>query len=82
MKITPHLCPKCGSAATGTAERVPGIALLTFDDHGNAEYTGETKLNWDGQTTERDDQERVVLLCPEFHYWLAEMEHDDDDLEN
>jgi hypothetical protein len=53
-------------------ETVPGVALLTFDENGNAEYAGETKIAWDEQVTCRDGEGRVTLECPNGHRWQAQ----------
>ena len=73
MRFTPWKCPRCGQAAAGTLETVPGLALLMFDNNGQAEYTGETTLDWNDQAT---DQEfgKVILECPQRHRWSAEHE--------
>ena len=73
MKFKPARCPECGELAKGTAETVPGIALLDFDDDGNADYSGETKVLWDSQETVCDEDGRVTLVCPDGHDWQAEM---------
>lgn len=72
MRFTPANCPECGQLAHGTLETVPGIALLVFDDNGNAEYEGETKIDWDSQVSQRDEAGRVLLECSEGHQWPAE----------
>jgi hypothetical protein len=55
-------CPFCKSIATGTMDRVPGIALLQETDEG-LEYAGETQMEWDCQTTEEDDRGLTVFYC-------------------
>jgi hypothetical protein len=72
MRFTPWRCPECSEPAAGTLEIVPGLALLVFGDDGHAEYEGETKLDWNGQTTCRDDSGKVVLECPQGHQWPAD----------
>lgn len=64
-------CSICGELASGTLESVPGVALLVFDENGQAEYEGETKLNWNDQITCRDGEGRVTLECPNGHQWQA-----------
>jgi len=71
MRFNPWMCPQCGQAAKGTLDTIPGVALLTFDEHGNAEYFGQTDVCWDNQTSVVDDQGRVKLLCPDGHQWPA-----------
>jgi hypothetical protein len=70
MRFTPDKCPECGEQALGTLETVPGLALLVFDDNGDAE--GETKIDWDSQVSQRDEAGRVLLECSEGHQWPAE----------
>ena len=50
MQFNPWKCPECDQAATGTVEVIHGLALLIFDEQGNADYAGETKVDWDSQT--------------------------------
>lgn len=38
---------------------------------GVLEYSGETKMYWDGSETETDDQGRVKLICSDGHEWWA-----------
>jgi len=71
MRLDPWKCPECDQPAKGTLETIPGIALLLFDEDGNAEYFGQTDVCWDGQTTVRDDRDRVRLICADGHEWLA-----------
>ena len=71
MRFTPWKCPDCGQPAEGTVETVPGLALLVFDDSGQAEYEGETKIEWDGQATCRDESGNTILECPNGHQWSA-----------
>lgn len=64
-------CPICHQPAEGTLETVFGLALLQFDDHGKAEYAGETQIDWNTQVTCRDRDGKVTLQCPEGHRWQA-----------
>jgi hypothetical protein len=54
MRFKPWKCPECGQPAKGTLETISGLALMTFDAEGNAEYDGETKVDWDNQVTQHD----------------------------
>lgn len=74
MRFTPWKCPECGQPAKGTLETVPGLALLTFDDDGKAEYDGETKIDWDGQESQQDECGRSLLECHAGHQWPATRE--------
>jgi hypothetical protein len=73
MQFNPWRCPECGQAARGTIESVRGLALLAFDGQGNAEYEGETELDWDSQVTvhDADSDELATLECPGGHQWFA-----------
>ena len=73
MRLNPPTCPVCGQIARGTVEIIPGLALLSFDESGEADYAGETQVHWDGQTTDRDNQGRVRLICSAGHDWPATM---------
>jgi hypothetical protein len=72
MRFTPWKCPQCGQSAAGTVETVPGLALLTIDESGQAEYAGETTIDWNGQTSCRDQSGKAILECPDGHQWPAE----------
>ena len=74
MRLDPWKCPECDQPAKGTLETIPGIALLLFDEYGDAEYLGETDVCWDGQTAVRDQEGRVTLICADGHEWLASMD--------
>lgn len=71
MRFDPRKCPTCSQPARGTLDVIPGLALLLFDEEGNAEYLGQTDVNWDGQETIRDEHGRVRLMCPGGHEWSA-----------
>lgn len=71
MRFSPWKCPECGQAAKGTLETIPGLALLIFDDDGQATYAGETEIDWDSQATQHDEAGRVLLQCPDGHQWPA-----------
>jgi len=71
MRFDPWTCPQCGQTAKGTLDTISGVALLTFDEQGNAEYSGQTDVCWDDQTSVVDDRGRVRLLCPDGHQWPA-----------
>jgi len=73
MRFETATCPSCGQLAKGLLETIPGIALLLFDECGGAQYAGGTDVCWDGQSTIRDENGRVTLLCPEGHWWSAVM---------
>lgn len=72
MRFIPWKCPECGQAARGTLETIPGLALLTFDAGGHAEYDSETQVAWDNQATLHDEAGRDLLECPAGHQWPAE----------
>ena len=50
------------------------LALLVFDDSGDADYEGETVINWNNQASQHDETGRDILECPEGHQWPAERE--------
>ncbi len=71
MRFTPWNCPNCGEPAKGTVETFFGLALLIFDDDGHAEYAGQTEIDWNNQTTLKDDAGRALLECHTGHRWPA-----------
>ena len=71
MNDVPWTCPKCGRPARGTLETVPGVARLFFDEHGNAEYLGQTDLCWEAQEAVVAEDGRTMLVCPIGHDWPA-----------
>lgn len=76
-----------GARIVGTAEKIPGTAIAFADsftrpaDGGiGCEYTGDTNIDWDGQTTELDEQGRVFVdehdaLVSESDIYLTSDEH-------
>jgi hypothetical protein len=77
LKIDPATCPTCGKPAHATADLVPGNALLDDNGDGTFEYSGETKMCWDGQYTDTDKDGLALVLCEEGHEWSATIEGDD-----
>jgi hypothetical protein len=78
MKFNPCRCPECNALPKGTLDWTPSTALMSADDerarNPEFEYDGESKMHWDGQETEEDDQGRVGLICPNGHEWFALMD--------
>lgn len=70
------VCPECGLPAYGAVERIPGVALLAEvpGPGKDVEWAGETKVEWDGQTTETDADGRVLLTCRSCHEWWSKVE--------
>ena len=71
MRFDPWKCPECDQPATGTVEVIHGVALLLFDDEGDANYAGETKVDWNSQVSLLDASGRLTLGCPNGHQWQA-----------
>jgi hypothetical protein len=71
MKFDVPRCPVCDELAKGTLESVPGMALLMFNEQGEAEYLGETEIFWNDQVTRFDRRGRVTLLCTNGHEWRS-----------
>lgn len=71
MRFQPWKCPACGEAAKGSLELIEGIAGLSFDDRGDAEYTGVTDVLWDTQTAIDPEPGVVTLVCSNGHDWKA-----------
>ena len=57
------LCPECKAAPDGTAETIPGVALVNFDENGVPYYGGETRVLWDGQTSDRNEAGHILFHC-------------------
>lgn len=69
MKLETPLCPECGSAAIGTVDTIPGVALFSEPDaSGNVYWREETELEWNGQTTQEQDGLPLVQ-CRNGHAW-------------
>jgi hypothetical protein len=64
-------CPECGELARGTVEIVPAVSLLSFDEDGEAEYTGETETVGDNQEAVQDKSGRWQLECRNGHQWFS-----------
>lgn len=71
MHFSPWKCPDCGQAAKGTSETINGLALLIFNGDGQAEYAGETEIDWNSQVTRHDEAGNDLLECPAGHQWPA-----------
>jgi hypothetical protein len=58
-------CPHCNALPSGTCEKVPGVALLVDveEDDSELSYAGETKMCWDGQTTNRNRYNQIEFWC-------------------
>ena len=54
------------------------IALLLFDEDGNADHEGETDILWNEMETVRSEDGRVTLICRDGHDWLAVMDEQQD----
>lgn len=78
MQFSVPFCPTCGQPAAGIWEIVPATAMLLRDGDG-FDYYGESKMHWDGQVPDLDEQGRVTLVCAGGHEWRAEMFEDVDE---
>lgn len=76
MKCDAPRCSLCGETAIGTLELVPGLALVRFNAEGEAEYEGETRMDWNNQITRRDSAGQVTLECPHGHQWQARLDEE------
>lgn len=50
-----------GREVIGTYEMTPGCALVDGREDGEINYTGETKMYWDGQTTQTRKGQRIWI---------------------
>jgi hypothetical protein len=61
-----------GNLIIGTMEVVEGVALaeITIGDHGelNVEYSGETEVDWNSQTSKIEEGERL-FVCSQRKLW-------------
>jgi len=79
VKVLTPLCPECGVLARGTLEAISGCAEMSLDESGDGEFTGNTAVFWDGQMTERDPgNDLMIFLCPKGHEWTSEVEDEAD----
>ena len=69
MRFQPWRCTVCAQHAKGVLETIPGVALLVFEDNGEAQYAGGTDVCWDGQETVCDQNGQATLVCPDGHQW-------------
>lgn len=79
MRFVPNCCPECKAPPESIREVLYGEALLLEpDDDGETDYEGETKVDWNSQTTDCDAEGNVQLTCPNGHVWEAVFadEHD------
>lgn len=66
MKLDPPTCPN-GHPWDALVETIPyNLAGIGYDEKdGTFEYSGDTEVNWDGQTTDVDGKGRVRVHCRE-----------------
>lgn len=70
MKVGKPICPKCGQPAIGTADIVYAVALFSGDpSDGDVEWAGETEVDWNAQTPERDENGFPMVICDNGHTW-------------
>lgn len=73
MNLNPCQCPECHSDPVGTVEHLSGAAMLERTTDGVFQYSGDTKIWYDEQKTDRDENDRVLLICENGHEWRAAM---------
>lgn len=76
MKIDKRYCPTCGKEAVCIAEQVFALAIIKFDNDGNADYVGETKILWDTQESIVDEKtglHRVRCSVNGGHEWTTKI---------
>jgi hypothetical protein len=58
----------CDAEFIATDESLPANASMEFNESTGAyEYTGNTDVCWDGQTTNVGPNDRVLVLCESGH---------------
>ena len=71
MRFNPDKCPECGAEIKATCDMVPANALVERDPAtGEYEYTGESKMCWDAQYTENED-DGLLVICETGHQFVA-----------
>lgn len=80
MHFKEPVCPDCGLVATGTLDRIEGIAefLGDPDPREGFDYSGSTEVLWDTQETQTDPaggSNRWTLVDEEGHTWHSEVVH-------
>lgn len=78
MKFKTIICPHCQQEAKGIIESVQGVALINLYENGDADYAGETDVDWDTQQSVRSERGQYTLVCPQGHDWLSYLEDDPD----
>lgn len=73
MKLAIPNCPTCSKPAIGTVDVIPGTALFIKppDSKRAVEYL-ETRVHWDGQTTQLGPNQLPLLTCGE-HEWESQI---------
>lgn len=88
MKYGQDRCPQCGKQVEGHVDWTPGTALVqeSDEDPGVYEYTGTTRMGWDGVVNDTEfrgvhvfhvggKQWRLVeLQCEDGHQWTTTVE--------
>lgn len=74
MKLKHPHCPICKGLANATLEVVEGFALMTVEESGEADYFGETEVDWESQRTKTVGNSVVTLRCDEAHQWPSGIE--------
>lgn len=78
MKLNPCQCPECNGDPVGTVEYLSGVATLDKTPDGAFEYSGDTRIWYDEQKSDRDEYGRVLLICENGHEWRSEMSDDEE----
>lgn len=77
MRIEPSRCPDCGRVAQGFEEIVPVKAFVELcEESGEYQYTGESKVYWDSQVLDLNDEGVGVAHCQEGHTWEFTLEEE------
>lgn len=73
MILKSPLCPTCNKPAVGTVETLPGIARFIEEAAPNLEmdYDGTTEVDWNGQTTNEDEEGNLQVSCEDGHFWYT-----------
>jgi hypothetical protein len=75
MKISgPLKCPECGEEIMGSADLVPGCALMNVESDGTFDWAGETEMDWDRQRNVEQDPKRIRVQCCDGHEWVVDFE--------
>jgi hypothetical protein len=71
MELERPKCPECDAPPYGTIDMLYAVSILVEDDDGEGfSHLGESKVDWDSQTTVEEDGKKL-FICPNDHQWFS-----------